>query len=373
MNLAEIMYVLNSFALIWIGIIFFWFLTSLILRIKLGRVNYKVMILLSIAAFSIFAFNYNPTVYTDLYRHYEFIELMRIKGFSYYYNHELITKYLFQLVAETEYNQLLPFIVTLVRYSLFFLIFYKFIEKYGINNYYSKLYLFFFFAFFPLIESISGIRYYFSITVLGCFLIYDFYLSKNKMGAGGIFISLLIHTASSVYIFLRVLVIKKVYALIKPFRYLLLFWSLIYIQLSDFLLIFNTSFSNNAANSLIFYTEEDRAISLNLILSRLAMVITVFIMFLILKSQTLILEDKIRQYYNFIELLIIFTFGSIFLDVFFQRSIFFLALISFPLIFNFFESIYISQNVKKIFVIVILLLSVGMYANQVYGVIMGYF
>jgi hypothetical protein len=371
--LQDIMYALNYFAIGWIGLVFFFIFLRVIFRAKIKRSNFKVSICITILAFAIFAFNYEPTIYTDLYRHYEVLNLIRNNVMSFYYSYELITSFLFEIVAKTQYNQLLPFIVTIIRYSLFFIIIYLYVKSYQIGSYYINLFLFFHFAFLPLIESISGVRYYFAITVLGYGLIYEFFIKRNLVNKISIISPLLIHTASSMYLALRVLVSNKLYKIIKPFRFILLFWSLFYIQISELLQTIGLTYTDTASNLLTYYVEEDRAISLNLTIARSIMVILIYIMFFVIKKNDKENYIKNHKYYSFIELVLLFTIGSIFIDVFFQRNVFFIALICMPLFFNFFNSSSVSNKTKNIFIILILILSIGMYLNQIYGLIFGYF
>lgn len=371
--ILDIMHVFNYIAVIWIGVVFLWVGTSLVLKVKLGKSNLKLTLIITLFSFSVIAFNYSPSVYTDLYRHYKLLDLMRLKNDSFYYSHELITSLLFTLVAKTDYNNFLPLITTTIRYALFFFLLYIYIVKFNISSFNVKLFLFFYFAFFPLIESISGVRYYFAISILGCAIIYNYYFGKKIESVLLLISSVLIHTSSSIFIFLRVLAIKKIYTVINPFKYLLLIWSLFYLQISTFFAQFDTSFSSTAASSIVIYVEEDREISLNLTIARVAIILIIFTMFFVYKKYCRgNFKDNIN-YYNFLELILLFTLGSVFVDVFFQRSVFFVILICMPLFFDFFNSRTISGKLKRILVILIIVLSIGMYANQIYGLLVGYF
>lgn len=368
--LKDIMYVLNYFAISWIFLAFFWILISLVFRVKNNKSNFKVSIFITIISFSIFAFNYEPTVYTDLYRHYEILNLMRSYGTSFYYSYEIITSFLFSMVARTNYNELLPFLITIIRYSLFFFLLYKYIKTYKIESYYTKLFIFFHFAFFPLIESISGIRYYFAITVIAYALLNEFFLKKKLINKMLLFVPMLIHTSSSMFLAIGFLNIRKFRYLV---RFLLLSWTFFYLEIAKILQNIGFGFTNTTANLIISYIEEDRTISLRLTIARLAILLLILIMFWMLKRRDQENYMKNIKYYNYMELLLYFTIGSIFQSVFFQRNIFFIALMCMPLFFNTFHSKFISQKIKIIYIIFILILSIGMYLNQIYGLIFGYF
>ena len=114
------MYVLNFSALPWIGMFFCWIVTSVILKLRTNAKHLKAIFVITTGAFAIFAFNNQPSVFTDLYRHYETLDIMRAAGISFYNAHELVTVFIFGIVARTQYNELLPFVVTLLRYALFF-------------------------------------------------------------------------------------------------------------------------------------------------------------------------------------------------------------------------------------------------------------
>ncbi len=371
--LNNIMYILNYLAITWIILIFLWLFFSVISKFKTKSYNNKMAIFISIFSFSVFAFNYKPTEFTDLYRLYETLDLIRYTGGLFYNSNEIITVLLFDIVSKTSYNQLLPFIVTIIRYSLFFLILNNYAKTYKIERYSTKLFIFFNFAFLPLIESISGIRYYFAITVLAYALISDFCLRKKILNKITFLIPLLIHTGSSIFLGLRLLVIDKLYKLIKPFMFIILFWTIFSDKIVSVLQSIDTEFTIVAANMLKFYIEEERTISLRLTIARFIMVIILYMMFFMIKKKDKKNYISNLKYYRFIELVLIFTFGSVFHAVLFQRNTFFIALISMPLFFNFFKSEVIENRIKKLYGSFILILSIGMYLNQIYGLFVGYF
>lgn len=368
--LNDLMHGLNYFAIGWIGLAF---LSLFFFRLKVINSFLRLSIYITVFALSVFAYNYEPTVFTDLYRYYEILDLMRYTGSAFYNSQELINVFLFSTVAKTQYNQLLPFVVTLIRYGLFFGLFYKYIKTYKIENYLFRLFILFYFAFIPLIESISGVRYYLSITVFGVILINEFYFNKKLLYKILYIFPLLIHTSSIMFLGLRLLVIDKVYRVIRPFRFIILFWTLFSVKIASFLQNIDTSFTISAARMLTFYSEEDRTISLRLTIARFIMITVVYIMFCVIKKKDKGIYNLNFKYYIFLELILLFTFGSVFYDVFFQRNIFFIVLTCMPLFFNFFKSEYIEYRIKSLFTIIIVILSIGMYLNQIYGVFSGYF
>lgn len=366
----DIMYMTNYFAISWIFLSFTWLFVSLFFRVKNHRSNFKLCICITIISFSILAFNYEPTKYTDLYRHYEVLDLMRYYGASFYYSHEIITSFLFSIVSKTNYNELLPFLITIIRYSLFFYLLYKYINTFKIDSYSTKLFIYFHFAFFPLIESISGIRYYFSITILAYAVVSEYYFKKNLRNKILSFVPILIHVSSSMFLFIRLVNIRKFHLFIKM---LLLTWTFYYLEIAKIIQNIGLGFTNTLANLLILYIEEERVISLRLTIARLSILVLIITMFWLLKNRDREMFLNNQKYYNFLELIFYFTIGSLFHSVFFQRNIFFVVLICMPLFLTFFNSKNISQKVKVIYVVLILILSTGMYLNQVYGLIFGYF
>lgn len=371
--LIDLMYVLNYFAIGWIGLMFLWLILSLLLKIRLKKNHFVVSIYLTVLSFTIFSFNYNPTIYTDLYRHFEVVELIRSSGIDFYYKNELITSLLFNFVASTSYNQLLPTITSLIRYTLFFVIIYRFTKRYRIDGLHMRLFLFVHFAFLPLIESISGIRYYFAITILGYTLIDDFFFKRKVIYKTLHFIPLLVHTSTSMLLGLWLFSLKWIYQIIRPIRYILLIWSMFYSNLALFLQKVGVQLTDTAANLLVVYVEEDRDISINLIISRCLFVAIIYYIWYMIKvfdNQTF---NSHINYYRFVELLLLFTVGSIFIDVFFQRCVFFVSFICMPLFLHYFSSDKVGSKSKQIIYIILVILSVGMYMNQVYGLIKGYF
>lgn len=372
--LNNIMYVLNSFSIAWLITMFSGVFLGIILNIKYKDTNFKIFAFITIIAISVFAFNYEPTEQTDLFRLYETIDTMRQTGGSFYNSNEIITNLLFTFVSKTDYNQLLPFIVSLIRYSIFFYLIYNFIRIDNINGLLLNLYIFFSFAYFPLIESISGVRYYFSITILNYALVTGFFfINKNIINKILYFIPLFVHTSSSMFLALRFLTVEKIYKFFKPFKYIILFWAVFYRLFANILLWIGLNFTITASRMLTFYIEEDRTISLRLTIARFVLVIIIYSMFLILKKSNNDEFNKNIQYYNYIELVIFFTIGSIFFDVFFQRSVFFIALICMPLFFNFFNNKLINIKIRNTYFLMITILSLGMYMNQIYGLLVGYF
>ncbi|MBP2114401.1 hypothetical protein J2Z70_004567 [Paenibacillus silagei] len=368
--LNYLMHGLNSFAIAWIGFVF---LSLFFFRLKIERNVLRLTIYITVFSLSVFAYNYEPTVFTDLYRYYEILNIMRYTGSSFYNSQELINVFLFNLVAKTPYNQLLPFTVTLIRYGLLFGLIYKFIKLYNIENYLFRFFIVFYFAFIPLIESISGVRYYLSITIFGVILINEFYFNRKSLYKILYVFPLLIHTSSVMFLALRLLVIDKVYRIIRPFRFIIIFWTFFSFEISFFLQKINTSFTLSAARMLTFYTEEDRTISLRLTIARFIMISVIYAMFCIIKKKDKIIYSNNFKNYVFLELVLLFSFGSVFHDVFFQRNIFFIVLICMPMFYDFFKSEFIEYRLKRIFKVIILVLSIGMYLNQIYGIISGYF
>lgn len=371
--LKDLMYILNYFAIGWIILMFLWLFFSLIFRLSFKSNHIKITMFISVCALSVIAFNYQPSEFADLYRIYGTLDIMRDYGSSFYNSNEIITDLLFRIVSKTEYNQFLPFVVTIIRYSLFFALLYKYIKAYKIQGYLIKQYVFFSFAFLSLIESISGIRYYFAITVLVYALIGEFYFNKKLLNKILYFVPLFIHTASSMFLVLRFLVVDKFYKLIKPYRFIIIFWTLFSDKIADILQNIGTNFTITTSKMLTFYAQEDRVISFRLTIARFILIVLIYTMFLMIKKKDKIKYKINSQYYNFIELTVLFTFGSVFHAVFFQRNVFFIVLMCMPLFFSFFKSEFIENKIKKLYFVLILILSIGMYMNQIYGLFVGYF
>lgn len=369
---ADFFYVLNYPALI-VG---FFTIISLVLsavfKIRIEEKHIKIGLVLLMISIPIISFNYQPSTYTDLYRYYNTLDVMRITGGHFYNTHEVFSDLIFRAVAKTSYNNWLPFITSIIRYSVFFTVFLRYIKIEKQSSYSIKMFLIFHLAFFPIVESISGVRYYLAITFMFSGLIYGLKYKKRLREIIFMVLGLLVHTSSIVYLGLRVLVIERIYNVIKHFRYIIVLWPIGIEIFARVLINFNSKITYSAANMLIFYTEEIRVISARLTVARILILLLLILMFFAVKKD----HDCYRKsitYYRYLELVFLFTIGSIRYAVFFQRSIFFIALISMPLIIDYFSSRNISKNKKKLFSFCIILLSLGMIANQVYGVYAGYF
>ena len=371
--MIKLMSIMNYFAISWMGIAFIAIFMKVIFNIKIKGINQIIAIIISICAIAIYAFNYEPTEFTDLSRLYTTLDNMRYYLTAFYNTGEVVSNILFIIVSRTQYNQLLPFIVATIRYCLFFYIFYQYTKKYNIKKYYSTLFIFMNFAFLTLIESISGIRYYLGITVLFFFLIEDFCFKKGVVKKLLCCVSIFIHTGTSMFVAIRILASESIYKYIKKIRFIIIFWTFFSLKIARILEYLGGKFGKQAAEMLLFYIEEDRTISLRLTLARVSLLLIICLMFLAIKNRDKIEYNSNKIYYNFIEIIILFTFGSIFEAVLFQRNMFFISLISMKLMFSFFQSSFICNRLKKICLICIIILSIGMYMNQIYGVLFGYF
>lgn len=369
----DIFYILNYPA--WL-ILFFTLISlilSVILRIKVGVKHIKIGSGLVLFSATIISFNYEPSVYTDLYRYFNTLDIMRATGMAFYNPQEVVSALLFELVSKTNYNSLLPFVASLIRYSVFFIILFKYIKSENSTSFDIRMFLIFHLGFFPIIESISGVRYYLSITFLFASMLYGLKLNKKFNEIVFAILGLFTHTASIIYIGLRILVIDKIYRFIKPFRWLIVFWPIAIEEIVHLLKSISTGLTLSAANMLVFYSEESREISARLTTARLIILFLLIGMLYYLKRSDKDVLKRKEKYYRYLELVLIFTLGSIRYAVFFQRSIFFLALIGMPLIINFFNSEKISKNIKNLIQLIIIITSLGMLANQIYGFIVGYF
>ena len=186
-------------------------------------------------------------------------------------------------------------------------------------------------------------------------------------------LALLTHTSSVMFLSLRVLVSDKIYKFIKPFRYVVVFWTLGSEIMARQLEQFGISFTRSAAQMLMFYINEERTISYRLTAARMVMIILVFCMYYSIKRNDKAVYIKDSKYFAYVELCLLFTLGSIFDAVFFQRNSFFVGLICMPLFLKFLQSTYVPKRTKQVCIFIAILLSLGMFANQIYGLALGYF
>lgn len=353
--------------------ILFSLFTSVILKIKTNIKYIYLVSLVSIVAISIISFTYQPSTYTDLFRYYEELNNMRITNTDFYNSHEIVSAFLFKIVANTKHNNFLPFLTSIIRYSLFFWFFWKYVNSESSSSFSIRMFLVFHIAFFPIIEAIAGVRYYLAITFLFAGILSGVLWNKKLYEIIYVVLGLFTHTSSFIYIVLRIMTIKPFYKIIKPFRFLIALWPLAI----EYIVLFLTRMGNEltiaAANSLVFYTEESREISARLTLSRAVILFLLIAMYYYIKIYDKKNFRKKESYYNYIELVFIFTISSLQYAVFFQRSIFFLALISMPLVLDFFTSMSVRKEAKKTFAFFLIILSLGMMVNQFYGVLVGYF
>lgn len=371
--IADLFYVLNYPAwAIFFGI-FMGLLATVMLQIKIEIKYIKVAAVILTIVISVIAFNYVPSKYADLSRLFKTLDYMRATNGNFYNQYEFVSRILFKLVSKTQNNSWLPFISTLIRLVVFFSILFKYIDCYDFKSLPTRIYVMYFLAFFPLFESISGVRYYLAIVFIYAGISYGLSFKKQIYEIIYILLGLFTHIGSIVFVVFRFLIIDVVYKYIRPFRWLLVIWTLALEQILFLLKFLNIGFINSVANSLTVYSEEVREISRNLIIARFSLLIILLIMFYSLKKMEPEVINSNNKYYRYLELILLYSVGSIQYPVLFQRSIFFVSLISMVLVIHYFSSEKINRFLQGFIFIIFIVLSLGMIANQIYGLIVGYF
>ncbi len=367
--MKENVFILALFLFFLIIVIKF-FVTILNLKFNLSL---KFQFALYTVLLMIISYTYEPSIYSDLYRLFLTMDVMRTFNQSFYNDYEYITSMLFAISIKFEDNSVLPLIITSIRYSLFFTCLIIFKNKYKLTSQEMNLYLIIFFAYFPVIESISGIRYYFAVTIFFVFFISWNFFKKKKIYILGMITPIFIHVSSLmiIIVFLLSLIKRKVNFII--FNIILLTWMFWQEQIIIILNYFSNPFSIYLRNTLIIYLEDEREISINLTLARLIFLIIIFFLLYIMYIKKSMYIQRNLNYFKFITLYVSFCLGSLLNSVFFQRNIFVLAICIFPLIVFFYKDQSIRKYQKIFLFIMLLTMSFLMYLNQVYGVLYGYF
>jgi len=349
-----------------------WMYFTVVLNIDLN-VDMKFTFVLYVLIISGIAFTYEPTIYTDLYRLFQTLDAMRLYNLEFYNTYEYITSFFFYITTLSKTNSLLPLMITFIRYSIFFYCVFLFVKKFNINIRYLKIYLIVFFAFFPIIESISGIRYYFAVTIFFGILIIQNFIYSSKLLKLGFLLPVFVHSSSVMFIVIKIFSAIKNKKISFFIKVILLTWFMWQEQILYLLNNFSNPFILYLTNSLTNYLTEDREISINLTIARIILLICIILIYKSLKRKDVELFSKYNLYFNFISMYLYFTLGSVFNSVFFQRNIFFLAVCTMPLILLFLNSKSINTGYKAVISFILLCLSFLMYLNQLYGFINGYF
>lgn len=306
--------------------------------------------------FAIIAYNFIPDENYDLYRYYLEME--------YYYSHISFTKFLSHysfgnkyllillqyIFAQNGNYRLLPFVITLIGYSLSF---YIILDYSKIKNYsgISKVFTLLFFTLtFYHINFISGLAQYLSI-IIGFFGFYLEYIKNNKKWIYKIFyiLPLFFHISMIIIPLIRLVLhfdfnkIKKVYIIILSMYLILptIFYKII--SLFSILSIFSQKISSYVINGNSLITSYD-------FFTLFVVIIFIFIFF---NYKKIISESLPSKFLDFSELILFLNlFSLLYRDIFsriFNISILCMSIIILTLL---------NKKIGKEKIIITILLSV---------------
>lgn len=337
-----------------IGISVFSILLAMLL---LPQKYYRFIFIIICLLLSIVAYNWEPPVGMDLYRHYTLIQNFRTEGwkggllFSPYTNNQPIVNYIFYAVSllPVKYNGILPAIGTFIGYYLFFEVIFEISIEEKIDKISIIIATIFFVSTYKYLYLVSSIRNFVAFSILFYFLYLD--LVKHKSVRLCFLVYFLLgfwHYISFLILLFRViLVFYQKYA--KPvIAILIIFWKEEQILLFAILnkLSFFPIFSFLKGKTSFYIEREiinykDMVVPIVIFLT-----ITLVLLYYIYESKNKkeIKNQITSEYINYVFLIVCFTVGAVTSVDLFVRFVNFMVLLIGPIIINLIKK---NSDIKK--------------------------
>lgn len=281
-----------------------------------SRKKMKLYFFIISLTFAIIAFFFVPDVSFDLYRHYTVIDTFRKYGWNFgvitgEFPSLIIANGFFYLISFLPSNSFLPAITAFISYYALLNIINKAAIKYNLNRKSMLLGAFFTVTTFNYLALMSGIRNWLAFSLFAYFLYIDLVENRKKVVCAIMYVALcFLH--SSVWILVAFRIAAQFFNKLTSIVVIacLVGWSyytnLIFYILNKFS---NVKFINALQDKISFYLvfpSENTTVKYQMI--SFIGIVLVFIYFIYLKGNSI---KDMNRYFEFIILVIAFSFGSI--------------------------------------------------------------
>ncbi|WP_097027913.1 EpsG family protein [Clostridium peptidivorans] len=282
-----------------------------------SKENMKYYFFIISLTFSIIALFFVPDESMDLYRHYEYLDVLRDYGWKLAitvspFGSSIVANLYFYLISFLGVNGLLPAITAFITYYLTLNRIYEVALKYNCSKANILLSTFYFISMLGYLSLISGIRSLLAFALFSYFLYIDLVENKKKILCWSIYIALsLFH--SSVWVLLIFRVMLRFYNKFTRIAYIafLTTWSLNIANIINFIDNFsNIKILQELQQKVSLYTVggyfTDYSIRDSLII--LIVICITFLFFLYTNRNQ---NKEMKSYFDYIILIIAFCIGSI--------------------------------------------------------------
>ena len=292
----------------------------------------------------------------DIKRYYDIMRGMEGKSFAWahengFYKNTILTNFLFWAIAQTGNYQLLPmFASSFTTIASFYII----SREQRITNVSSCAICVYFlqiFAVATLAAILSGVRQTMAVSLFAVAVYRDFIeKKKNILTIICYLLTCTLHVATLFFLLIRLCAFVK-----GKMKWIFLLWGLLIPLLEKY--SESEGLFGEAIDKLFLY-QDIETLDIRFILARLAILCLLYYMIIKLKQ-----KNHNDRYLNFLEVFIVFSFGSIFVQHLFSRQMTALVHISFPLLVRYYNAC--SKNRWEMVQAINTFLCLGLFAYQV--------
>lgn len=332
------------------------------------RINkYQIAIggIIFAVSLSVIAYCTEPVYTDDLYRHFQEITMMKNGGLYYLenqaiYKDNFIINYFFYFISLIGNERLLPFFSIVLTYIIFFYIIYDFCKKEKVKIDILAIYIFMHFALCFLRYSISGVRNYLAFSIIALAIYREIVKNnKNIITYMLYIIPVFIHSSSLIFILLRVT--YKLFSKVK-IKYLMIFWTYLCPIIIEILVNTSLSILQDAGIRLKYYMNISN-VDIRIMGIFLIVMIQMEALIRIISKRGYVEQHKyLKQYIQLLEIILLFTIGSIGIPQIFIRMCRGISFIMLPLIFLAFT--YFTKNKKNYWYIINGCIILGLFTYQ---------
>lgn len=325
--------------------------------------NYIIWLVFTLAL-GIIAYNTIPSVYDDLFRHYEELQRMRYGGIAYLsdptqavYNINFIINYIYYFIAMIGNYKLLPFILTIVTYAIFFIVSIKIMEKLKCNYSTWGFFLVLFFTMVSVRLVTSGLRNWFAFSIIYIAVYRDYFNQKKDIFTLILYIlPMFIHSSAVIILAIRILSIEN----IRRFKlyYIIPFWSLLSGVISNIFMVIPNEFIYSLGEKIQTYLGFEM-FDIRFLVTQTIFVICITVINIVIFKDKLNTDENLDKYLYFVQNLSLFSLGCVILPQLLGRMVHFIAYLMLPTIYylNKIDKKSLKYGIYGLFIILILGLS----------------